>query len=118
MGNQNRPPIHTTVLGVGAVGMHAVQAATRYGNVNLWKTLAERGTPGVQVTAVDYDLAKREEVMHDILARTDLLVDATQRHDPSEAVISNEWVGWLPQHAVIVRITVSVFFATGNSFQL
>ena len=96
MGSSKRGPIHATVLGVGAVGVHAVQAASRYGNVKLWQTLAERGTPGVQVTAIDYDLAGREDIMYDILARTDLLVDATQRRDTSKPVISNEWVGWLP----------------------
>ena len=104
-----RTPIHVTVLGVGAVGVHAVQAASRYGNINLWQTLAERGTPGVQVTAIDYDLAGREEVMHEILARTDLLVDATQRRDTSKPVIPNEWIGWLPDHAVIVDLSVDPY---------
>jgi alanine dehydrogenase len=118
MGNPKRPPIHTTVLGVGAVGIHAVQAATRYGNVKLWQTLAERGTPGVQVTAVDYDLVEHEEVMHDILARTDLLVDATQRRDPSKAVISNEWIGWLPEHAVIVDLSVDPYICEYQPVQI
>ncbi|MCK5714498.1 MAG: hypothetical protein KAH64_00940, partial [Nitrosomonadaceae bacterium] len=93
MGNPKRGTIHATVLGVGAVGAHAVQAASRYGDEKLWKTLAERGTPGVQVTAIDYDLTGREDVMRDILARTDLLVDATQRRNASKPVIPNEWVG-------------------------
>ena len=83
--------------------------ASRYGNINLWQTLAERGTPGVQVTAIDYDLAGREEVMHEILARTDLLVDATQRRDTSKPVIPNEWIGWLPDHAVIVDLSVDPY---------
>ncbi|MFC1936828.1 alanine dehydrogenase [Chloroflexota bacterium] len=109
MENPKRAPIHATVLGVGAVGVHAVQAASRYGDVKLWQKLAERGTPGVQVTAIDYDLAGREDIMHDILARTDLLVDATQRRDTSKAVISNEWVGWLPEHAVIVDLSVDPY---------
>ena len=109
MGSPERTPIHATVLGVGAVGIHAVQAASRYGNIKLWQTLAERGTPGVQVTAIDYDLVGREEIMHDILERTDLLVDATQRRDTSKAVISNEWVGWLPEHAVIVDLSVDPY---------
>ncbi len=118
MGSPKRAPIYATVLGVGAVGVHAVQAASRYGNRKLWQTLAERGTPGVQVTAVDYDLAGREEVMHDILARTDLLVDATQRRDTSKAVISNEWVGWLPEHAVIVDLSVDPYICQHEPIQM
>jgi alanine dehydrogenase len=89
--------------------MHAVQAASRYGDMKLWQTLAERGVPGVQVTAVDYDLTDQEELMKKILARTDILVDATQRPDPSKIIIPNEWVGLLPEHAVLVDLSVDPY---------
>lgn len=109
-----RGPIRATVLGVGAVGMHAVQAASRYGDMRLWQTLAERGVPGVQVTAIDYDLAGREPLMKEILARTDILIDATQRPDPSKVVIPNEWVGFLPDHAVLVDLSVDPYNCSIN----
>jgi alanine dehydrogenase len=118
LGSPKRAPIHATVLGVGAVGIHTVQAASRYGNIKLWKTLAERGTPGVQVTAIDYDLAGREDVMRDILARTDLLVDATQRRDTSKPVVPNEWVGYLPEHAVIVDLSVDPYICQYEPIQV
>jgi len=104
-----RGPIHATIVGVGAVGMHAVQAASRYGDMKLWQTLAERGVPGVQVTAIDYDLTDREETMKEILAHTDILVDATQRPDPSKIVIPNDWTGLLPEHAVLVDLSVDPY---------
>jgi alanine dehydrogenase len=107
--SHERGPVYATILGVGAVGMHAVQAASRYGDMKLWQTLAERGVPGVQVTAVDHDLTDNEEVMKTILARTDILVDATQRPDPSKVVIPNEWVGLLPEHAVLVDLSVDPY---------
>jgi alanine dehydrogenase len=109
-----REPVYATVLGVGAVGMHAVQAASRYGDIKLWQTLAERGVPGVQVTAIDYDLTVRETIMKEILARTDILVDATQRPDPSKIIIPNEWVGLLPVHAVLVDLSVDPYDCTVN----
>ena len=109
MGNPKRAPIHATVMGVGAVGVHAVQAACRYGDEKLWVKMAERGAPGVQVTALEYDLAGQEDIMHDILARTDLLVDATQRRDTSVPVVPNEWIAWLPEHAVIVDLAVDPY---------
>ncbi|MEJ2485473.1 MAG: hypothetical protein P8Y68_07040 [Anaerolineales bacterium] len=118
LGSPKRAPIHATVLGVGAVGIHTVQAASRYGNLKLWQTLAERGTPGVQVTAIDYDLAGREDVMRDILARTDLLVDATQRRDTSKPVVPNEWVGYLPEHAVIVDLSVDPYICQYEPIQV
>ncbi|MBN1535668.1 MAG: hypothetical protein JW908_02965 [Anaerolineales bacterium] len=105
----DRGPIQATILGVGAVGMHAVQAANRYGDLQLWQLLASRGIPGVQVTAVDYDVVNHEKTMHEILSRTDILVDATQRPDPSKVVIPNEWIGWIPEHAVLVDLSVDPY---------
>ena len=105
----DRAPIQATVLGVGAVGMHAVQAASRYGDMQVWQFMAKRGIPGVQVTAVDYDVVNREEAMRAILERTDILVDATQRPDTSKFVIPNEWVGLMPEHAVLVDLSVDPY---------
>ena len=47
--------------------------------------------------------------MRGLLARTDLLVDATQRPDPSRPVIPNDWLGDLPAHAVIVDLSVDPY---------
>jgi alanine dehydrogenase len=109
MESTERGPLHVTVMGVGAVGMQAVQAASRYGDMSLWQALAKRGVPGIQVTAVDYDLTGREAVMKDLLARTDILVDATQRPDPSQVVIPNDWIAWMPEHAVLVDLSVDPY---------
>jgi len=109
MEGKERNPIRATVLGVGAVGVHAVQAASRYGDLQLWQFLAKRGVPGVQVTAVDYDVVREEKTMREILSHTDILVDATQRPDPSQVVIPNEWIGWMPEHAVLVDLSVDPY---------
>jgi len=108
----SRNPIHVTVMGVGAVGVHAVQAASRYGDVALWRALAGRGVPGVQVTAIDYDLTYNESVMRDLLGRTDILVDATQRPDASKVVIPNQWIAWMPEHAVLLDLSVDPYSCT------
>jgi alanine dehydrogenase len=105
----DRDPIHVTVLGVGAVGVHAVQAASRYGDVELWGKMAKRGVPGIQVTAVEYDSTGHEDIMKELLSRTDILVDATQRPDSSHPVIPNDWVGWMPEHGVIVDLSVDPY---------
>ncbi|HSG42466.1 MAG TPA: hypothetical protein VLA72_04860 [Anaerolineales bacterium] len=109
MEGKERKPIQATILGVGAVGMHAVQAASRYGDLQLWGHLASNGVPGVQVTGVDYDVVNNEEHMREILSRTDILVDATQRPDPSKVVIPNEWIDWMPEHAVLVDLSVDPY---------
>lgn len=104
-----REPVQALIMGVGAVGTHAVQAASRYGDVRLWKTLAQRGVPGVQVIAVDYDLTRNEKSMKKLLAKTDILVDATQRPDPSQIIIPNDWIGLMPEHAVLVDLSVDPY---------
>ena len=100
-----RPPIRLTLLGAGAVGVHVAQVAVRYADEALRLRLAKKGVPGVQVTIVDYDLTGHETVMLDLLRRTDILVDATQRPDPGRGVIPNRWVGELPAHAVILDLS-------------
>ncbi len=101
-----RPPIRVTLLGAGAVGIQVVQAAVRYGNSARQHQLAEKGVAGVQVTALEYDSTRYEHIMRPILETTDILVDATQRPDPTQPVIPNQWVGWLPGHAVLLDLAV------------
>lgn len=54
--SSTRPPIRVTLIGAGAVGSHVLGAAIRYGDEKLRRRMVELGAPGVQVTAVDYDL--------------------------------------------------------------
>ena len=110
----DRPLIRVTLLGAGAVGMQVVQAAARYGNVALHRRLAEKGIPGVQVTTLEYDSTRHERVMRPILEATDILVDATQRPDPTRPVIANSWVGWLPEHAVLLDLSVDPYDCLAN----
>ena len=40
---------------------------------------------------------------------SDVLVDATQRSDPSRPIIPNAWIGFLPEHAVICDCVVDPY---------
>ena len=40
---------------------------------------------------------------------TDILVDATQRHDASVPLIPNAWIGLMPAHAVICDLVVDPY---------
>ncbi len=104
-----RPPIRVTVMGAGAVGCHAVAAATRYGNPARQKELNELGVPGVEVTVVDYDLTCHEDYLRGLLRRSDLLVDATYRPDATRVIIPNDWVADLPEHAVMLDLCVDPY---------
>jgi alanine dehydrogenase len=105
----HRPPIEVTLLGAGSIGMHVVQAAIRYGDNNYWRRMVSMGVPGVRVSVVDYDLTNHYAIMQDLLRRTDILVDATQREDPSIPVIPNDWIAFMAPHAVLLDLSVDPY---------
>jgi alanine dehydrogenase len=109
-----RPPVQVTLLGPGAVGMHAVQAAVNYGNPEYRRMLTRRCAPGVEVTAIDYDLSWSADFMKDRLRRSDVLIDATQRPDPSQPVIPNSWIAYMPEHAVLLDLSVDPYQFGGD----
>jgi alanine dehydrogenase len=104
-----RPPIRVLLLGAGAVGSHVMQAAVRYGDDKVRAGMLAAGVPGVRVTAVDYDLTQHPGIMHQLLSESDIVVDATQRPDPSQPVIPNDWIEHLPQHAVLLDLSVDPY---------
>jgi alanine dehydrogenase len=105
----SRRPLRVTCLGSGAVGGHAVHAATRYGDPDLRESLVAQNVPGVEVTVVDFDLTWHEDYMLGRLESTDLLIDATQRVGPSQPVIPNRWLAALPSAAVILDLACDPF---------
>ena len=104
-----RAPIRVTLLGSGAVAIHVVQAAIRYANPMIWKNMAEAGVPGVQVKVVDFDTTGHKAIMLDLLQQTDILVDATQRPNPSHVVVPNDWISVMPAHAVLLDLSVDPY---------
>ena len=102
-------PIRVTVMGIGQVGKHAVEAATKYGNRARAEQLMAAGAPGVEVVVLPRQLTADAHYMRARLMVTDVLVDATQRSDPTRPLIPNAWVGELPAHAVIVDLVVDPY---------
>lgn len=113
-----RNPVKVTVLGAGAVGMFAIQAAVRYGDQDNWRRRADQGVTGVQVTAVEHDLTNHEHIITQILKFTDILIDATQRPDPSRPVIPNDWIGVMRPYAVLLDLSVDPYEVTPDGRQM
>ncbi|MFN2196071.1 MAG: hypothetical protein ACK2UW_08115, partial [Anaerolineales bacterium] len=105
----SRGPIRVSLLGTGAVGVYVVQAASRYANEALRRRLFSSGVPGTLVQAVDYDITNHAAIMIELLARTDILVDATQRFDTSIPVIPNNWISAMPETAVLLDLSVDPY---------
>lgn len=101
--------IRALVMGIGQVGKHAVEAATKYGRRQRAQALAARGAAGVEVCVLSRQLTADEAYMRAKLRETDILIDATQRSDPTRPLIVNAWLAELPEHAVVVDLVVDPY---------
>ncbi|MFN2119424.1 MAG: alanine dehydrogenase [Anaerolineales bacterium] len=102
-------PIQVLVLGTGMVGKYAVDAGTKLGNVERNTEHMTNGGLGAVALAVGRNVSSNAQTMEDLLRQADILVDATQRRDSSKPVVPNEWIGWLPEHAVVVDLAVDPY---------
>jgi alanine dehydrogenase len=118
LADSSRNPVKVTVMGAGAVGMFAIQASVRYGNEQLWRTIAAQGVTGVQTTVVEHDLTNHAAIMAQILKYTDILVDATQRPDTTRPVIPNDWIAVMRPHAVLLDLSVDPYECTPDGIQM
>ena len=78
--------------------------------------MSRSGVPGVIVSAVDLDITNHTQVMHDLLAKTDILVDASSRANTTRAIIPNSWLSYLPPHAIILDLCVDPYQQVGDEF--
>jgi alanine dehydrogenase len=102
-------PIQALLLGTGMVGKHAVDAVIHLGNKKRNNTIIKKGYPGAVCQAVGRNVTNRPELMIPLLKVTDILIDATQRHNPSKPVIPNPWIQHLPEHAILVDLSVDPY---------
>jgi alanine dehydrogenase len=105
----DRQPIQVLILGTGMVGKHAVEAATKLGNLERNNEHIIDQGPGTIALSVGRNLSSNPVTMEKLMGRCDILVDATQRRDTSKPVVPNEWIAWLPEHAVIVDLAVDPY---------
>ncbi len=104
-----RDPIRVTIMGAGAIGKHAVEAATKYGNLERGAAYDRMELPGVEVVTIGRNLTGHAGYMLERLAVTDVLVDATQRTAATEPLVPNAWLARLPEHAVICDLVVDPY---------
>jgi alanine dehydrogenase len=102
-------PARILILGAGMVGKHAVEAATKLGNIERSIDHSAAGGPGAIAMTVGRSITSSPETMRWLMGEADILVDATQRRDSSIPVIPNDWVEWLPDHAVIADLSVDPY---------
>lgn len=102
-------PIQVLVLGTGMVGKYAIDAATKLGNIERNNDHIAAGGPGALAVSVGRNITTNSQTMQSLMGQADILVDATQRRDTSQPVIPNDWIAWLPEHAVIADLAVDPY---------
>lgn len=102
-------PIRVLILGTGMVGKHAVEAATKLGNLERNQQHIQDEGPGSIAVSVGHNLTNHPALLEGYFRQADILVDATQRRDPSQPVVPNAWLDWLPEHAVITDLAVDPY---------
>ncbi len=104
-----RAPVRVTIMGAGQIGKHAVEFATKYGDDARNEAFMRNGLPGVEVVTTGRNLTRDPEYIRGRLTVTDILVDATQRHDASEPLILNNWLALMPGHGVVCDLVVDPY---------
>jgi alanine dehydrogenase len=102
-------PIQALILGTGMVGKHAVDAATKLGNIERNNDHIASNGPGAAAVSIGRNITSNATTMEALIRQADILVDATQRRNPSAPVVPNHWIAWLPKHAVIVDLAVDPY---------
>lgn len=105
----NGKPFQVLILGSGMIGKHAVEAATKLGDIERNTRHIESGGAGSIAVIVGRNLSSNQLAMEELLTQADVLVDATQRRDPSQPVIPNIWLGCLPEHAIVADLAVDPY---------
>lgn len=105
----NGAPMTALILGTGMVGKHAVDAAVKLGNIERNNDHIRSGGRGSIAIAVGRSASSNPEVMKPLYERADILVDAAQRRDCSCPVAPNEWIAWLPPHAIVTDLSVDPY---------
>ena len=107
-------PWKVLVLGTGMVGKQAMEAASKLGKKERNYEHIRLGGPGAIVTAIGRNITHNKSQMIELLAESDIVVDATQRYDPSKPIIPNEWIAYLPEDAIIVDLSADPYTLDSN----
>ena len=107
-------PWQVLVIGTGMVGKQAVDAATKLGRRERNSKHIKLGGPGAIVTSISRNITHHKDQMLALLSQSDIVVDATQRIDPSKPIIPNDWIAHMPEHAIIVDLAVDPYTLDSN----
>jgi alanine dehydrogenase len=112
----SRAPYKVTILGMGKLGIHAGRACFKYAMETFQN--CSKNIPGITVTYVEQDTTHFKKEIEKIISETDLLIDATQRADFSEYIITNDMLASLKEESCILDLTADHYDDTKKPIQV
>lgn len=110
--------VKVSVIGMGMVGLMATKYAARFGNQENAEAFKSMGVESAMVNILSRDITANRSMMQDILADTDILIDASNRQDPSRYIVNNDLLGNLKQHAVILDLSADPYMEDIDPMQV
>lgn len=114
----DRKPIIVSIMGMGRVGLTAAKLAGKYANNKINESILSEKSNGVLVNMLSRNITDNKKLMMNILKDTDILVDATTRDDATKYIVSNELIGYLKPHSIILDLTADPYLTDINSVQI
>lgn len=107
--SKSRGVINVSIMGTGMVGLYAAKSAAKFGCEEINNKIKENRCKGVIVKMLPRSITSDEKELKRIFKETDILVDATNRDDPSKYIIKNELIDYLKPHAIILDLTADPY---------
>ena len=98
--SKDRGPIKALVMGVGGVGQNCIRSLEILSD----REFLGKEAPGILPIICTRTITGHPELFDSIIKECHLVVDATQRKDETQFVMTNRQVGLLPENAVILDI--------------
>jgi alanine dehydrogenase len=97
--------INVSIIGVGALAANSARAFEELGDNEF---LADN-YKGIMIHMLPRTITQNYDSLKSIIEKTDILVDASKRPDPSKIIVSNEIIEYLPEHAIILDLTADPY---------
>lgn len=98
--------LNVSIIGLGAVAANSAKAFEEFGDKEFLSGENERG---IIIHMLPRTITQNHITLKSIIEKTDILVDASKRPDPTKIIVSNELIKYLPEHAIILDLTADPY---------
>jgi alanine dehydrogenase len=116
--SRRRLPIVVSIMGMGMIGLRAARSAGKFGSGELYDQVKAKKAKGVLVQMLPRTITADKKQLEEILATTDILVDATTRDNPYRCIVNNLQLGKMKEDAIILDLTADPYLVDDEGVQV